>query len=198
LLPFNTLGAHVNDVFLLISDCPRIPTSRFQLPIGTFVVGRSTKCDLVVRDDTVSRRHAEIEVTRDTVTIRDLSSRNGTFIDRQRVVTGTAREGQRVTLGKVGFLLTTAAAGQEPRSNVDTASCKTSPSVFGSATLSKAQGRVLSAFLEGLAEKQIGRRLHLSARTVHNHVQAIYRIFNVHSRSELFAHFLARKDARSE
>jgi hypothetical protein len=53
---------------------------RFPVPTGVFVVGRSSGCDLVVRHVSVSRKHAEIQVLGDNVTIVDLESRNGTFI----------------------------------------------------------------------------------------------------------------------
>ena len=60
-------------------------------------IGRSTECNLVLDDDSVSRLHAEIEVTKEGyLSVRDANSHNGTFLHRngrwirvRRVVLGT-------------------------------------------------------------------------------------------------------------
>jgi adenylate cyclase len=69
----------------------------------TFVVGRALTCDLPVQDPTVSRRHAELELTGAGVRVRDLGSTNGTYLDGQRVVDALATPGSRVAFGKVDF-----------------------------------------------------------------------------------------------
>jgi DNA-binding CsgD family transcriptional regulator len=184
----------MNADLALASESPRIPSTRFSLVSGKSIIGRSSKCDFVVRDDSVSRRHAEIAVTHGTIIVRDLDSRNGTFIDSQRIVTERLREGQRISFGMVSFLLTGGLEFQEPDSDMETAKFggPTGPIGFGEADLTRAQRRVFTAILDGLSEKQIARKIDLSKPTVHNHIQAIYRILNVHSRSELFARFLKR------
>ena len=49
-------------------------------------IGRSNDCDITIPSDTVSRFHAVIENTRNGIyTIRDLNSRNGTFVNGKRV-----------------------------------------------------------------------------------------------------------------
>ncbi|MEZ4337506.1 MAG: FHA domain-containing protein [Sandaracinaceae bacterium] len=53
------------------------------------VVGRGVDADLVLDDDGASRRHCEIAPTRGALEVRDLASRNGTFVDGRRVE-GTA------------------------------------------------------------------------------------------------------------
>src|SRR3954469_6657995 len=60
-----------------------------ELPIGEFVVGRSTDCQLSLDDPLVSRRHAVLRVGRDVVTVQDLGSRNGVLVN------GTKIEGER-------------------------------------------------------------------------------------------------------
>jgi hypothetical protein len=58
-------------------------------PIGQTVrIGRSHDCDLVVLASSVSREHAELGRTDAGWRIRDLGSRNGTFVDGERVDTG--------------------------------------------------------------------------------------------------------------
>jgi len=50
------------------------------------VIGRDPTCDVVVDDHLVSRRHAQLEVDpQGHVVLRDLGSRNGTFVDGKRV-----------------------------------------------------------------------------------------------------------------
>lgn len=49
---------------------------------GTFVIGRdSDNVDLALEDASVSRQHAEVNVTRECLKIRDLGSSNGTVIN---------------------------------------------------------------------------------------------------------------------
>jgi DNA-binding CsgD family transcriptional regulator len=55
------------------------------------------------------------------------------------------------------------------------------------ATLSPRLRQVLNCLLEGEGEKQAARRLGISRRTAHNHVTALHRHFDVHSRGELMA-----------
>ncbi len=55
------------------------------MPLGDFVVGRSTTCHLALDDALVSRRHATIEVRADGTSIEDLGSRNGTLVNGSRI-----------------------------------------------------------------------------------------------------------------
>ena len=52
--------------------------------------------------------------------------------------------------------------------------------------LTKRQREVLGLLLRGKSEERIGEELGLSRHTVHNHVKALHRSFDVSSRSELF------------
>lgn len=52
--------------------------------------------------------------------------------------------------------------------------------------LTKRQREVLGLLLRGKSEERIGDELGLSRHTVHNHVKALHRSFDVSSRSELF------------
>lgn len=61
---------------------------------------------------------------------------------------------------------------------------------YGMDRLSKRQQEVLRHLLQGLSEKEIARALHRSVETVHNHVRAIYRHYDVNSRGELMAQFI--------
>ncbi|RMF44921.1 MAG: FHA domain-containing protein [Planctomycetota bacterium] len=51
------------------------------VPPQTVTIGRSSECQIVVRDERVSRRHAEIAPTDGGWVVRDLGSRNGTLVN---------------------------------------------------------------------------------------------------------------------
>lgn len=184
----------MNTVLAFQSNDSLIPPTLFSLSMRTFILGRSSKCDLVVKHVTVSRRHSEITLTRRSTTVQDLGSRNGTFIDDKRIEKGELNAGQYVKFGSVTFLLTSLNAGNDDRdSEIETAKCL-GPSVNNSLlALSRAQRRVLDLILQGLGVRKVAAQLNLSATTVHNHIQAIYRALGVHSRSELLVKVLAEK-----
>lgn len=68
-----------------------------------FTVGRVASCDLPIQDPTVSRRHAELELTGAGVRVRDVGSTNGTYLDGVRIIDALATPGSRVAFGKVDF-----------------------------------------------------------------------------------------------
>jgi two-component system, NtrC family, response regulator AtoC len=58
-----------------------------QLPAdGTVIIGRADDADLQIDDVAVSRHHAKILVHGGAITIADLGSHNGTFVNNERVV----------------------------------------------------------------------------------------------------------------
>lgn len=58
---------------------------------GIYTIGRSSQCDLPIEDDTVSRKHARVEIVDEqTINLTDLESYNGTTVNG-REITGPAR-----------------------------------------------------------------------------------------------------------
>jgi pSer/pThr/pTyr-binding forkhead associated (FHA) protein len=62
----------------------------------TCVIGRNADCEVPLSDPNASRRHAELSLDGPNVVVRDLESRNGTFVDGRLIgspttVTGDAR-----------------------------------------------------------------------------------------------------------
>jgi hypothetical protein len=55
------------------------------LPLGEFVIGRATNCQLSLDDPLVSRNHATLTVTVDSVVLADLGSRNGVRVNSDRI-----------------------------------------------------------------------------------------------------------------
>lgn len=68
-------------------------------PARSFIAGRSGEADLVLGDDAVSRKHARFYPARGRIWVRDLGSRNGTFVNGGAVVHHCLRPGDRVAIG---------------------------------------------------------------------------------------------------
>ncbi len=85
-----------------------------------FVIGRDPSTDLVLRDREVSRRHAELRTLPDGATeLRDLDSRNGTFVDGRRIESSTALSGgEELRLGRSTFRTSLDAPAAAPASAV--------------------------------------------------------------------------------
>ena len=77
------------------------------LKLGTNRIGRSQDCDLPIPHPTVSGLHCEIVLGDEGVTIRDMESTNGTFVDGMRVREAALSSGQTLRLGDVELLVET-------------------------------------------------------------------------------------------
>ena len=76
------------------------PVTEFQLVRDqAIVLGRSSTAAVHVRDPKLSRKHCEIRPTADGYVIRDLESRNGTFVNGARVSEALLRDGDRIQIG---------------------------------------------------------------------------------------------------
>lgn len=69
--------------------------------LGRFplVIGRSTRADLSLDDDRVSRFHAEIVWGEDGLRFRDLNSANSSYLNGERVSDAPLRHGDRLRIG---------------------------------------------------------------------------------------------------
>lgn len=184
-------------VFALHGESPVVSAVLFKLALPESTIGRSSTCDLVVRDGTVSRRHAQLLVADGIASVADLESSNGTFLNEVRTSRAQLHNGDRLRFGSVAFRV--AAASKEWRCDPDDSGSATDRGDGGPQgaenclhKLSPAQRRVVKLLLKGMPEKHVAARLHLSITTVHNHIQAAYRILDVHSRSELLVLLLEK------
>ena len=78
-----------------------IGTTTHDLSPGTTTLGRAVSADILIHDKKASRRHAEIKVTGDTVTIEDQSSVNGTKVNGKEI-TGRhqLKTGDQIAIGE--------------------------------------------------------------------------------------------------
>jgi hypothetical protein len=77
----------------------------FLLDEGLTRIGRGGDQDIVLDDVTVSRSHAEVEVTPAGVSIRDVGSTNGTYINGERLDRSQLKAGDEMIIGKYHLIL---------------------------------------------------------------------------------------------
>ena len=73
-----------------------------EFPLDEFqeiVIGRSSDLDMVLVEEMVSRRHARISLQGGVVSIEDMGSTNGTFVNGEKIQQATLQEGDRVLIG---------------------------------------------------------------------------------------------------
>ena len=67
--------------------------------VGRIVVGRDPACEISHDDSLLSRRHAEFVTAGNVVTVKDLGSRNGVFVNGARASEQTLEPGDIVQIG---------------------------------------------------------------------------------------------------
>jgi diguanylate cyclase (GGDEF)-like protein len=67
---------------------------------GITILGRKTDNEIVISDESASRLHAEINCQADKITIQDLGSTNGTFVNRKRITSAQRlKSGDQIRIG---------------------------------------------------------------------------------------------------
>jgi DNA-binding NtrC family response regulator len=89
-----------------IAACLRVLNTKaqpavYRLSRGLCRVGAGRGVDMLIDDKTVSRIHAELELVPEGIAVRDLGSRNGTFLYGQRIERAVLSLGSRVRFGRV-------------------------------------------------------------------------------------------------
>jgi FHA domain len=146
-------------------------------------VGTLESNDVVVDADGVSRVHAVFERFGDAWCVRDLGSRNGTFVNGGRIIGGRAlHSGDEIVLGRVRLLFhgppggkETAAIAQAPpltprERDVLLALCR--PLLMG------------DTFTEPASIRAIAAELVVSEAAVKQHLSRLYSKFDVDGRAE--------------
>lgn len=168
------------------------PRNEWPLRPGVQTVGRSHRCDIVIFDGTISREHARILLEGECVQVLDLNSRNGTYINGERVESKLASVGSIVQFGRIQCLVANTTMLNALLEEVSTQQFERKELNSQREELSAAEQRVLKWLLDGLSEKEAASKLDLSPHTVHNHVRRIYRTLGVTSRGELLALFVQK------
>ena len=103
---------------LVVNDGKR---ERELLLVERLVVGRDPTCDISYDDGLLSRRHAEFIAAPTAVTVRDLGSRNGVFVNGTRRAEQALSPGDVVQIGplRVRYLLDQTAGTPASRLDAD-------------------------------------------------------------------------------
>ena len=86
---YRILSKKTNETFLLYAEPvsnDRKTFTKVQLPLeGKLLIGRSDDCDIQYKSRFVSSNHAELRIKDHSVTIKNLSQSNGTYVNDKRV-----------------------------------------------------------------------------------------------------------------
>ncbi|HEV7516868.1 MAG TPA: FHA domain-containing protein [Thermoanaerobaculia bacterium] len=87
---------------------------RIDLREGEITLGRSRGCGVVLRDPSVSRGHALLSMRQGRVTLQDLRSSNGTYVNGKRLDKETVvEEGDRLVIGETELFLRRVQGGKD-------------------------------------------------------------------------------------
>lgn len=75
----------------------------FELSERPITIGRSPEADVVILDEKASRIHCGIRLWDGEFYVKDLKSRNGTFVNDQRVDVAKLKSGDRIRVGGILF-----------------------------------------------------------------------------------------------
>lgn len=75
----------------------------YPLNPGRNTIGRAPMNQIVIKDNSLSRRHAEIYLDRDRFLLRDLKSLNGTYVNQVKIKQRQLTLGDAITCGMVHF-----------------------------------------------------------------------------------------------
>ena len=78
---------------------------QFPLTSDITIIGRRQDCDLCIPLASVSRRHCQLSSNKENLIIRDLKSRNGTYLNGKRIDEATVQPGDYLKIGPLVFLL---------------------------------------------------------------------------------------------
>jgi DNA-binding CsgD family transcriptional regulator len=152
----------------------------------TFTIGRSVTADLPLDADGVSRKHVKVtEVAKGQFNLIDLGSTNGTFLNERRVDIAPLRDGDQIQVGQIvlRFGWSSPHGEAEPPRKPKRSR---SPTLHNPLEMLSARERQVSGLVaEGLTNAEIGKRLHISGRTVATHLANIYERLNIHNRAAL-------------
>ena len=72
---------------------------RFDISTGSFILGRGSGVDVRIQAPSVSRQHAMISNEGDVLQIRDLGSKNGTYVNGEPIMKRELAPNDLITVG---------------------------------------------------------------------------------------------------
>ncbi len=153
---------------------------------GLWRVGRDAACEIRIDDEFVSRRHASLRVSEDTVEITDHGSRNGVRVNGKRIYGPCVlTPGDDVEVGARHLKL----AEQGPPDSIDQAT-KPMPKLpkegrDSLALLSPREREVFERLARGETQREVAEVLGLSVKTVETYRARIADKLGLRTRADL-------------
>lgn len=163
----------------------------------SFVIGRETDCQFVLKHGLASRHHAKFSEVPDGLVVEDLGSLNGVFVNQRRIVEPTVlAHGDVVAIGLDSFEVmdvhvvprakrSTIPLPPYARADVDGPEPVTVAPQLG--VLTDREREVFELIVLGFTQKEIGAKLFVSIKTVETHRAHIADKLSCRSRAELVA-----------
>lgn len=76
----------------------------FSLPSSVTVIGRRHSCDLCIPLMSVSRKHCQLNYDEGVLKVRDLGSRNGTYLNDKRIDEAVIQAGDSIRIKPLTFV----------------------------------------------------------------------------------------------
>ena len=76
---------------------------KYNLNSPSLVIGRSSKCDIQIDQESISRNHSKIVNTGKSILVRDLGSTNGTYVNDEPIDEYVLRDGDLIKIGRTIF-----------------------------------------------------------------------------------------------
>jgi pSer/pThr/pTyr-binding forkhead associated (FHA) protein len=94
-------------IVILTSTSVDSGTSRRTFVLKEFpaIIGRSDSAHVFLDDHRVSRRHCEICQDGAMLMVRDLGSKNGTFVDKMPITQAVLAPGSKLTVARIEFVV---------------------------------------------------------------------------------------------
>lgn len=101
----NPLSKSKAGIAILVQIYPTGPQMGVRHTLGPkpLLIGRDDACDIIIRDNSTSRRHACIELEGSTFCVHDLHSTNGTLLNEIRVEQAELKDGDYLHVGNSIF-----------------------------------------------------------------------------------------------
>ena len=172
--PVNALPPTDRRAYLVI-ESGGTKTREFELREGGTVLGRFEAADLPLDVEGVSRKHARITRAGPAVNLVDLGSKNGTFVNGERIDVAALHHGDRIQLGPVTLRFVLVQPGGAPKMETPSPVLQLTPR----------EREVAMHVARGSTNVEIAQALGITRRTVATHLERIYEHLGIHSRAAL-------------
>jgi DNA-binding CsgD family transcriptional regulator len=165
--------------FLVVLAGPNAGAS-VSIGASSTVIGRGEQADLRIEDEGLSRAHAKLVAAGDgIVTIVDMESTNGTYLNGDRIELALLHDGDELQLGPDVVLRFTYNPAPAIAEAASAANQSKRPE------LTRRELEVARLVAQGLTNAAIAERLAIKERTVTSHLDHIYTRLGVGSRAAL-------------